>query len=204
MKYSLPYRGQCGNLYPGGDSDLETLMHVLQAKDNYTARHCHRVMALTVSLCDHLKLDQSVRKHSGLAALYHDVGKLGVTSAILNKRHRLKKSEWRAIHAHPTLGEEIFGSIVPCERVAAIISQHHEAWDGTGYPRGLQMTDISFEARLLHICDVYDALTSDRPYRPAYPPTQAISIIRKGIGQEFDPEIAAAFIQMKDQLRRVA
>ncbi|MFO7947985.1 MAG: HD-GYP domain-containing protein [Armatimonadota bacterium] len=189
----------------GCDSvQLPTLMNVLQAKDDYTARHCKRVMQLTVMLCEDLQVDRRVARRSEMAALYHDIGKLGVTSDILNKPGRLEEKEWETIYAHPILGGEILSSVAECDRVAAIIRQHHEDWDGTGYPLGLQGDHIALEARLLHVCDVYDALTSDRPYRPAYSHKHAISLIRDGAGREFDPEVAHAFIRMNDCRQEVA
>ena len=148
--------------------ELDTLMRILHAKDDYTARHCQQVCDLSIRLGSHLQLTSRELERTALAALYHDVGKVGITGQVLNKPANLTTHEWRAIRTHPIIGEELVCSLCPGERMPAIIQQHHEAWNGQGYPNGLAGDDILLEARILHICDVYDALVSDRPYRSAY------------------------------------
>lgn len=204
MRYSLSYRGHGGDPSSPGHRELDTLMRVLHAKDDYTARHCHQVRDLSVQLGRHLELTPAELDRTAVAALYHDIGKVGITRQVLNKPEGLNSDEWRAIRTHPVIGEELVGSLFAADRVATIIRQHHEAWDGSGYPGGLVGDSILLEAQILHICDVYDALVSDRPYRSAYSHRQALRIIEEGIGSDFCPDIADAFFELTEGLQMAA
>ncbi len=183
---------------------LDALMQVLHAKDSYTASHCRRVRRLAESVSLKVGLDPLPVRTAMLAGLYHDIGKLGIVNSVLAKPGRLTASEWRSITAHPTIGRELLESFLSVQRAALVIQQHHESWDGSGYPLGLQEEEILPEARVLRVCDVYDALLSDRPYRPAYAHSQAVEIIANGIGTEFEPEAAEALLTITDELHQAA
>jgi len=183
---------------------LDTLMEILNAKDNYTASHCRRVSMLTQLVAAKIGLEAAQTRTAMLAALYHDIGKIGVTNYILNKPGRLSGSEMSLITAHPTVGRELLESFIVAERAALVIQQHHEAWDGSGYPRGLRGEEILPEARVLHVCDVYDALISHRPYRKAYSPNDALDVIRAGMGSDYDPEVGPVLLELSAELRRAA
>lgn len=127
------------------------------------------------------------------AALHHDIGKIGVSDALLRKAGRLTASERSEIQQHSVLGERILAGAGLTEILPWVLS-HHERWDGAGYPSGLKGDEIPYEARVLAVCDAYDAMTSDRPYRSALSPSAALQEIDLNMGAQFDPEIAEVFI----------
>ena len=180
------------------------LMEILDAKDNYTAAHCQRAGMLTQLVAVKVGLEPVQVRTAMLAALYHDIGKIGVTNSILNKPGRLSDYEMHLITAHPTVGRELLESFMMAQRAAEVIQQHHESWDGSGYPLGLRGEEIFPEARVLHVCDVYDALVNDRPYRKAYSHQDALDIIRAGMKTEYDPDAAAVLLEVPEQLKRAA
>lgn len=204
MRHPPSYRGYPEDLSSPENRELDTLMRVLHAKDDYTARHCHQVKDLSVTLGKHLRLTSEQMDRTALAALYHDVGKVGITRQVLNKPARLNRHEWRSIRTHPIIGRELVGSLFSADRLPRIIQQHHEAWDGSGYPDGLAGDDILLEAQILHICDVYDALISRRPYRPPYSRRQALRIIEDGKGSDFSPAIVDEFIDLTERSQMAA
>ncbi len=190
---------------PGdGIPALDALMQVLHAKDGYTASHCRRVSSLTRLAGPRMGLEPLELRTAMLAAFYHDIGKLGIVNSVLTKPGQLTASEWHSITAHPTIGRELLESFLSVQRAALVIQQHHESWDGSGYPMSLTEEEILPEARILRVCDVYDALVSERPYRPAYAHSEAIEMIVNGIGAEFEPEAAEALLTITDQLHKAA
>lgn len=183
---------------------LDALMNILDAKDGYTASHCRRVQGLTQLVALQMDLNSHRVRTALLAALYHDVGKLGMANSLLSKPGSLSRHERRLIMTHPTVGRELVDNSLAMHRAALAIEQHHESWDGSGYPWGLKQEQILPEARVLRVCDVYDALTSDRPYRRAFSHADALDIITAGIGTEFEPDAARALLAITAQLERVA
>ncbi len=183
---------------------LDALMRLLHAKDGYTVSHCRRVSKLSRLVASTIGLEASGVHTAMVAALYHDIGKLGIVNSVLTKPGQLSPSEWRSITTHPTIGCELLESFLTVRRAAVVIQQHHESWDGSGYPFGLRQQEILPEARVLRVCDVYDALVSDRPYRPAYTPSEAVEIITDGIGTQFEPNAAEALLSLAAELRRAA
>jgi HD-GYP domain-containing protein (c-di-GMP phosphodiesterase class II) len=125
-----------------------------------------------------------------LAALMHDVGKIGLPDAILNKREGLTSDEWREVRQHTIRGQHILGS-TELDEILPWVRGHHERWDGQGYPDGLSGIVIPFEARLLCACDAFDAMTSERAYRAAMSTTAAMRELESGAGSQFDPQIAS-------------
>jgi putative nucleotidyltransferase with HDIG domain len=128
-----------------------------------------------------------------VGALLHDVGKIAVSPDILNKPGRLTSEEWALMRSHPEAGVELLRGIEFPEDVLPIVLHHHEKWDGTGYPHGLAGEAIPVSARILGIADVYDALTTDRSYKPGMPHHEAVATMREGSGTHFDPVLFAEF-----------
>ncbi len=140
------------------------------------------------------------------AAFLHDIGKVAMPDNILNKRGLLSSEEFRVIQSHTWQGAKIASQLAPicgsayARQLEEICMYHHERWDGCGYPSGLAGKEIPYAARLMAIVDVYDALTHDRPYKPAYPQQLSLSIIADGCGTQFDPMIARVFIAHAKEL----
>lgn len=178
---------------------IHTLVATIEAKDLYTKGHSQRVTAYALVLCREMGLDREQRQAVELAGLLHDVGKIGIPEAILNKPDKLTAEEAAVIRTHPAKGADIIRNIanierlVSMDRIVSAVRHHHETFDGRGYPDGLAGADIPLEARLLAVTDTYDAITSDRPYRKGGRPERAISEIVGNRGTQFDPECVDAF-----------
>src|SRR5262245_33819967 len=180
-------------------SAIESLVRALEERHPYTAGHSLRVHRYALHLADALGVEGRVRKQLSLAAKVHDVGKVGVPEAILNKRGRLTAEEMALVREHPVIGERILCPIIRSQTIRAGIRGHHERLDGTGYPDGLRGGRIPLLARLIAIPDCFDALTSQRAYRAALPTEQALEVLRAGSGTQFDPEFVRVFIEMVGQ-----
>ena len=171
-----------------------TLMNALDAKDTYTCSHCVNVARLALAFCDHLGLSPEVRDAIRKAGELHDVGKIGIADHILNKPDRLTEAEYDEMKRHPVIGKRIVDPLGVFGVEGDLLYFHHERWDGRGYPDGLSGESIPLVARVLAVVDVFDALTSDRPYRVALDLDQALDLIRAGIGSQFDPAVGRAFL----------
>ncbi|GAB4311750.1 MAG: hypothetical protein Kow0059_02010 [Candidatus Sumerlaeia bacterium] len=170
-------------------------VRALDLRDRETEEHTQRVTELTVALAHRMGLDADI-EHIRRGALLHDIGKMGVPDAILNKPGPLTLEEWDVMRRHPEYAREWLES-VPFLRPALDIPYcHHEHWDGTGYPRGLREDDIPLPARLFAVADAWDALTRDRPYRQALPPQVAAAYLRAHAGSHFDPEVVECFLRL--------
>ena len=165
---------------------------IVDAKSPYTAGHSSRVALITDQLSEHLGLGAPERRWLRRGALLHDVGKLGVSNQILDKPGKLDPWEWAAVQRHALHTEQILGRISAFGVLARIAGAHHEKLDGTGYPRGLDARHIRLETRIITTADIFDALTADRPYRPALPADAALQIMRDGIGSSIDADCFAA------------
>lgn len=174
---------------------VQLLASAVDARDSYTQRHSRNVGRLAVELGQRLGLDAERCKQLETAALLHDIGKIGVSDAVLRKEGVLTSEETARLREHPRLAARIL-SATPRPEILPWVAAHHERWDGTGYPDGLAGADIPFEARIITVCDAYDAITSDRPDRPALEPTAARAEILDNAGSQFDPELAAEFVAM--------
>ncbi len=183
---------------------LDALMQILDAKDGYTALHCRRVRELSQLVSLKMDWPPLMVRTTMLAAYYHDIGKLGICNCVLNKPGRLTDPEMESVQTHPTVGRELIESFLIVQRAALVIEQHHESWDGSGYPHGIAGDTILPEARILRVCDVYDALVTDRPYRQGYAHDEAAQIIREGAGVEFEPQVAEALLRVTQQVRKAA
>src|ERR1039458_5519140 len=154
---------------------LFALSQVVEQRDKHTAGHCERLAFISVAMGTAMGLDRP-----DLLALYrggylHDIGKVGIPDSILFKPGKLTAEEWVTMRTHTVRGEEICRHLKSLSTVLPIIRHHHERWDGSGYPDGLRGDQIPLLARVLQIADIYDALTYERPYKPAFPPAEAIS-----------------------------
>jgi putative two-component system response regulator len=157
---------------------LLSLALSIEAKDPYTEGHCHRLSKFSVQVGERLGLPEHLRVALRRGGLVHDIGKLAVPERILLKPGPLTRDERRVMEQHTVIGERICAPLRSFRHVLPIIRHHHEKWDGSGYPDGLEGEQIPLTARILQITDIFDALTTDRPYRQALPPEQAFSIIR--------------------------
>ena len=163
-------------------------------KEHYTHLHSKRVRHNTLLLADKFGLDQTRKRAIGFGALLHDVGKIAVPDSILLKPEQLTDAEQRIMRNHPSAGYDILKKIGFLSEAAEIVYAHHEHYDGSGYPRGLKGKDIPLGARLFAVVDVYDALTSARPYHIPLSHEEALTMIRKESNRHFDPEAVKAFL----------
>jgi response regulator RpfG family c-di-GMP phosphodiesterase len=178
---------------------IESLVSTLEAKDTYTEGHSWKVALLAASLSRRLNLEPTVVENISLAGLLHDIGKIGVKDSILNKASKLTPAEYEHIRRHPVIGEKILAPLEPLRVLLPCVRHHHEWWNGAGYPDCLVADKIPLEARILTIADAYDAITSERAYRPARSRAEALDIISDAAGKQFDPEFGKLFIEMMGQ-----
>jgi diguanylate cyclase (GGDEF)-like protein/putative nucleotidyltransferase with HDIG domain len=178
-------------------STIETLAMAIDAKDQITHGHIRRVQQLAVGLAEAMGLKESAQIRAvEAAALLHDMGKLAVPEYILNKPGPLTPAEFEKMKLHASVGADILSAIEFPYPVVPIVRHHHESWDGTGYPDGLKGSDIPIGARILSVVDCFDALTSDRPYRPRLSDTDALRILADRRGTMYDPLIVDTFTEV--------
>ena len=188
-----------------GFAMLDALVTAVGAKDRYTRRHSEDVMGYALEIASALDLaptrglDEPTRRIVAVAALLHDVGKIGVPDAVLRKPGRLTEAETETVRQHPSMGAVIAGAVPGLEEMVpgtlAAIRHHHERWDGGGYPDGLRGEAIPFIARLLAVADSFSAMTSDRPYRQGMDVANALRLLEEGAGTQWDPTCVAAFLR---------
>ncbi|MGH9341926.1 MAG: sensor domain-containing diguanylate cyclase/phosphohydrolase [Acidobacteriota bacterium] len=198
VKQAHKHVEQVNGLY---HSTIAALAMAIDAKDQCTHGHVHRVQALALGLAKHCGVTEE-KEIEGLraAALLHDIGKLAIPEYILNKPSKLTESEMQKIKAHPAVGAEILASVPFPYPVVPYVRYHHEKWDGSGYPDGLKGDAIPLGARILSVADCYDALSSDRPYRLKLSRNTAMDYIRSEAGTSFDPNIVEMLIRNIDDL----
>ncbi|HEY3316146.1 MAG TPA: HD domain-containing phosphohydrolase [Bacillota bacterium] len=165
----------------------------IEAKDPYTRGHSERVTAYALKIAEAMGLSGKDRDVLSLAGRLHDVGKVSVDTAILNKPGALTEEEYAAIRRHPEIGADMTRFILTSESAVSLVKHHHERYDGTGYPGGLRGDAIPLLTRILSVADAYDAMTTDRAYRQAYPHSLALLKLKDEAGRQFDPEVIAAF-----------
>lgn len=186
-------------------ANLETMMALAQAletKDAYTRGHSERMVQRAEAVAERLGLPEVETELLRYSAILHDIGKIGIPDNILNKPDKLTDEEYRLIKEHPIRGAEIVKQVKALEPVASIILQHHERWDGKGYPQGLKGEAIPIEARIVSVLDAFDAMTSDRPYRKALPIERVIGELKRCSGTQFDPKVVDAFLAELRQEQR--
>lgn len=179
---------------------IHSLNAVLDAKDPYTAGHSERVARIAVILGKQMGLSPALVGDLFLAGLLHDIGKIGVRDEVLWKAGKLTVAEYDEIKQHPVIGEKIVASIEPFRRLCPAVRHHHERYDGSGYPDGLEGEGIALLARVLGLADALDAMMSPRRYRPARSPIQIDSIVTAESGKQFDPAVVSAFLAVRDQI----
>jgi HD-GYP domain-containing protein (c-di-GMP phosphodiesterase class II) len=174
------------------------LAAAIEAKDEYTRGHCQRVSAYAVEIGTRLALPDHTMRDLELAAILHDIGKIGIDEAILRKPTRLTFEEMQAMHEHPAIGERILRSVEPLHLVASYIIYHHEHYDGRGYPHGARGEEIPLIARIISVADAYDSMSSRRPYRETLPEEESLTRLRTKAGSQFDPQIVSIFLELYD------
>jgi HD-GYP domain-containing protein (c-di-GMP phosphodiesterase class II) len=172
-----------------------------EAKDDYTESHPHRVAnsALHLGMRLHFQESDLIALYRG--GLIHDIGKIAVPDSILRKPGPLNAEEERQMRAHPIIGESIVKSLPSAADILPIIRHHHERFDGGGYPDGLAGHKIPLLARIVSVCDAYDALASDRPYRAKRNPEEAIETLMRGAGQQWDRELVSLLLSELPSIR---
>jgi putative two-component system response regulator len=175
---------------------LYSIAQTIELKDPYTRGHCDRVASYASSIAEALGIEAKTGEDIRHGSWLHDCGKIGVPEVILNYGGDLSPEEIRVIRNHPSWGAEVARLAHLPDSVVNIILYHHERYDGTGYPMGLKGNDIPLEARIVSAADMYDALTSDRPYRKGTTKVKAISILEKGKGSQLDPKIVDTLVRI--------
>ena len=168
----------------------------MDLRDKETEGHTVRVTELTLRMAQSMGLKEEQIIHIRRGGLLHDIGKLGVPDNILLKHENLTDVEWEIMRKHPTYAYEMLSSITYLEPALDIPYCHHEKWDGTGYPRGLKGEQIPIVARIFAIVDVWDALTSDRPYRSAWTKEETLKYIKEQSEKYFDPQVVDVFLRL--------
>ena len=175
---------------------LSSLARVIDAKDHYTVGHSFRVAAYAKGMAQRLGFSFTDTEQLYFAGLVHDVGKIGISEAIIAKPGKLTEREFEIIKSHPALGGDILKGIKQFKVFKQVARSHHERYDGNGYPDKLKGEDIPYEARIVTICDTFDAMTSDRSYRKALTDEKALQELRDCSGTQFDPELVKVFIEL--------
>lgn len=184
------------NLIAAYDRTIEGWVRALELRDQETLGHTMRVAELTLELARRVNIDETEMDNIRRGTLLHDIGKMGISDTILLKPGPLTPGERKIIERHPVLAREMLRQIEFLHPAMDIPSLHHEKWDGTGYPNGLAGKYIPLGVRVFSVVDVWDALTSDRPYRKAWSAAEALAFIRDNSGKAFDPEVVDAFLEM--------
>lgn len=177
-------------------SAVQALAEGLEARDPYTSGHSSRVTDYAIRVAKTLGVSQPSTETLRYAGRLHDIGKLGISEAVLHKNARLSEDEWALIKEHPAKGERIVHSLGFLDRAKTVVRHHHERWDGAGYPDGLKGEEIPFLTRILSVADCYDAMTSQRPYRAAKTHKEALGELEAGVSRQFDPAIVQQFVKV--------
>jgi len=186
---------------------LSMLTRAIEARDPYTRGHSTRVTALAELVALRLGWGEERLKSLRIGGRLHDIGKLAIPDAVLSKEGRLEADELAQIQEHPKVGATLILRIAALRDAIPYVLYHHERWDGTGYPSGKAGEEIPVEARVLAVADAFDAMTSDRPYRPALSHDEALAEVERCAGTQFDPKIARIFLELfgeAEELRAAA
>ena len=181
----------------------EALAAALEAKDYYTADHARSIADLAVHVGVELGMTLGEVRDLRLGAIFHDIGKIAIPDAILNKPGKLSDEEFEIVKAHTVVGEQILAPVPFLEGVRRIVRHDHERWDGRGYPDGLRGEAIPLGSRIVFVVDSYHAMTSDRPYRKALDEAEATAELKAGAGSQFDPAVVEAFIRVLRRRRHL-
>jgi HD-GYP domain-containing protein (c-di-GMP phosphodiesterase class II) len=178
------------------DGTLRSLVGALDARDSETAGHSERVAELTMAIAAEMGIPRGTDewRQIGWGALLHDVGKIAIPDHILRKPGRFNEEEWETMRTHPRAGYDILMAVDFLAPSAELVYGHHERYDGQGYPRGLAGEQIPLGSRIFMVADAFDAMTTDRVYRPALPAEEALAEILRHSGAQFDPTVVRAFL----------
>ncbi|MFO0823216.1 MAG: HD domain-containing protein [Gemmataceae bacterium] len=184
---------------------ITILAQAVELRDDYTGGHTQRVTRYAVMLAEKLQHPEDQLELVKFGGPLHDIGKIGIDDAILRKPGRLTADEFAKMQKHTTMGAEILQTVPDMHPIIPIVRNHHERWDGTGYPDKLAGEDIPFLARIVAVADAFDAMTSHRPYHEngkGKPPAWAFNEVEKQAGRHFDPQCAAAFLAIRNDIIR--
>lgn len=177
---------------------LDVLARVMDLSDPATSEHSRDIADLVPRVARILGVDGPECEELELAARFHDVGKVAVPEEVLRKPGPLNADEWQTMTCHVEWGAELLRHLPECETIARIVRHHHERYDGGGYPDGLSGDEIPLASRIITVCDAYGAMVSDRPYRPALDPDDALGELRAGAGSQFDPDAVDAVLRVAE------
>jgi diguanylate cyclase (GGDEF)-like protein len=181
-------------------STIEALAGALEAQDRYTSDHAHALAEMAVDLGESLGLEEAQLRELELAALFHDIGKIGVPSEIIRKPGPLTPQERQIMNQHTIIGEQILAPVAFLDPIRPVVRACHERWDGRGYPDGLAGDAIPLAARIVFVCDAYHAMTTDRPYRRALSKSEAVRRLKRASGTQFDPTVVSAFLDLESAM----
>jgi HD-GYP domain-containing protein (c-di-GMP phosphodiesterase class II) len=181
---------------------VESLANALDARDGYTAGHSRRVSEGSCAVARAMDVTLLQLEEIRVGALLHDIGKIGIGDVVLQKPGKLTTEEFALIKQHPTIGRHILEGVRGFQVYLPIVELHHENWDGTGYPHGLAQEAVPLFARIVHVVDAYDAMTSDRPYRSGMSHDLTVTILEKFAGSQFDPVVVRVFVALQIQKRK--
>ncbi len=185
--------------FPAPSEQFETIYafaEAIGARDGYTMGHSEKVAEYSRLIAEKMELDAKTVDLAYLSGVVHDIGKIGISEEVLNKKGPLSSEEYKQIMGHSQMGASILSHISWLNDLVPIIEAHHERYDGTGYPLGLKGEEIPLLSRILAVADAFDAMTSDRSYRKAYPLEKAIEELKHNSGTQFDPAIVKVFLEM--------
>lgn len=179
---------------------LFSIAQTVESRDPNSGNHCERLLALSQAFGEFIHLSRSEIRDLAWGSYLHDIGKVGIPDSVLLKAGPLTQEEWAIMRQHVLVGEQICHPLRTMRGVIPIIRHHHERWDGTGYPDGLEEYNIPFLAQVFQLIDIYDALTSDRPYKTAFSPTESLLIIKEETAKGWrNPELVSQFIEFIQQ-----
>lgn len=181
-------------------NSIKSLANALEAKDNYTSGHSERVAEMAAITAQEIGLPQEDIEIIKLAGLVHDIGKIGISGTVLNKEGKLTDEEYAEMKKHCQIGEHILTPVMDDAKLMRIVRNHHERYDGKGYPDGIAGNEIPVGAAILSVCDTFDAMTSERSYRAPIKTEEAIAELERCKGTQFNPEVVEAFIKVKERL----
>ncbi len=183
---------------------IRALTSAIDAKDPYTRGHSDRVARVAVRLAQELGCDAETCRTIYFSGLLHDIGKIGIDDNVLRKPGRLTEAEFEHIKTHVEIGYRILRDLRKMSHVLPVVLHHHESWDGRGYPYGLAGDNIPFLARIVAVADAYDAMASDRPYRPGMSQEKLEQVLREGAGKQWDARVVEAFFRARDDILRIS
>jgi len=178
---------------------VDVLMRAMEARDKYTEGHTKRVGELAKLIATELKYNQWKIDELYMAALLHDVGKIGIDDAILNKPGKLTDEEFNIIKTHPEIGYNIIKDLKDSEKINFIVRYHHERYDGKGYPEGKKPEELNLDVFIIQLADSIDAMATDRPYRRALAEDDIIKEVKANSGSQFHPQVVEAYLSVKEK-----